>query len=68
MDSSKNEIRQSMILGGCVGFGVAMGHLAGSLIFGDNDDSWTAKVVGGLICIVVATVAYQLIKAKYRPA
>lgn len=63
---SKEELRWIMILGGCVGLGVVMGNWIGEAIYRQDSDLWQAKLVGGLICIVVATVAYQAVKAFYR--
>jgi len=61
---SKEEMRWIMILGGCIGLGVVVGNWIGEAMY--EDDSWQQIISGGLICIVVATVAYQSIKAYYR--
>jgi len=58
--------RHSAELGGCIGLGVAMGHLIGDAIFEKTNTTWWPPIVGGLICITIAVTAYQSLQAWKR--
>jgi hypothetical protein len=61
------EIKRSMILGGCVGFGLAVGYVVGNLAFRESaSNTWWPNIVGGLVCIVVTVITYQIIQAWNR--